>query len=219
MCVGNCMRLIAPYELERVFFSAMNGLLHCFLLACLALSGCGTAEVLEPRSGAVPPGVDLSGNWVMRELPPQQGRRIREAINRTDGVDDTDVLGRQKVNPYARPGRNRSMQGGLVYVFLETGTQLKVTQTPYALFISFDRSVVEEFRFGENRMVNVGAVEAQRATGWEGNQLVVDTLDKNGMKLTERFWLGSDGDNLNRQITFRSKDLQEEMIVQVFDRK
>lgn len=218
MYLGNSVQLIAPYELKRVFFSAMNRLLRCFLLACLALGGCGAVEVLEPRSGAVPPGVDLSGNWVLRELTPEQERRIRDAINRTDGVDNTDVLGRKKVNPYSRRGRDRAVKGGLVYVFLETGTQLKVTQTPYALFISFDRSVVEEFRFGEDRMVNVGAVEAQRVTGWEGNQLVVETLDKNGMKLTERFWLGSGADTLNRQITFRSKNLQEETIVRVFDK-
>ena len=110
------------------------------------------------------------------------------------------------------------MKGGLVYVFLETGTALKVTQTAHALFISFDRSVVEEFRFGESRLVSVGEVEAQRVTGWEGTQLVVETLDKNGMKLTERFHLTNGGATLQRQITFRSKKLEEETIVQEFDR-
>ncbi len=110
------------------------------------------------------------------------------------------------------------MKGGLVYVFLETGTALKVTQTAHALFISFDRSVVEEFRFGESRLVSVGEVEAQRVTGWEGTQLVVETLDKNGIKLTERFHLTNGGATLQRQITFRSKKLEEETIVQEFDR-
>lgn len=66
--------------------------------------------------------------------------------------------------------------------------------------------------------MNVGEVAAQRVTGWEGNQLVVETLDKNGMKLTERFQLLGDGDTLQRQITFRSKKLEEETIVQEFDR-
>ena len=105
-----------------------------------------------------------------------------------------------------------------MYVFLETGSSLKVTQTQHALFISFDRSVVEEFRFGENRIISVGAVEAQRVTGWEGNQLVVETLDKNGMKLTERFRLVDGGNTLQRRITFRSKNHEEESIVQEFDR-
>lgn len=114
--------------------------------------------------------------------------------------------------------RRRSRKGGLVYVFLETGSALKVTQTEHGLFISFDRSVVEEFRFGENRLVNVGEVEAQRVTGWDGDQLVVETLDKNGMKLTERFQLKDSGRTLQRQITLRSKKLEEETIVQEFDR-
>ena len=94
-----------------------------------------------------------------------------------------------------------------------------MTQTEHGLFISFDRSVVEEFRFGENRLVSVGEVEAQRVTGWEGKQLVVETLDRNGMKLTERFQLTNSGDTLHRQITLRSKKLEEETIVQEFDRE
>ncbi len=110
------------------------------------------------------------------------------------------------------------MNGGLVYVFLETGKALKVTQTAHALFISFDRSVVEEYRFGESRLISIGQIEAQRVTGWEDTQLVVETLDKNGMKLTERYDLTNGGDTLQRQITFRSKNLEEETIVQEFDR-
>ena len=64
----------------------------------------------------------------------------------------------------------------------------------------------------------MGEIEAQRVTGWEGSQLVVETLDKNGMKLTERYRLSGAGDKLLRQITFRSKKLEEETIVQEFDR-
>lgn len=187
-------------------------------MLCILLGACAAPEVLEPRDGAVPPGVDLSGNWILRELPPAERRRISEAIRKTDGVDDWQVHGQpQRVRNSGRDG-SRSFKGGLVYVFLETGTALKITQTPYALFISFDRSVVEEFRFGENRIVSVGEVEAQRVTGWERNQLVVETLDKNGMKLTERFRLLDDGTTLERRITFRSRKLEEESIVQEFDR-
>ncbi len=125
---------------------------------------------------------------------------------------------------YGQPARNQRgrgsgrFRGGLVYVFLETGSALKLTQTEHALFISFDRSVVEEFRFGENRVVSVGQVEAQRVTGWENDELVVETLDKNGMKLTERYRLTNGGNTLQRQITFRSKKLEEETIVQEFER-
>ena len=185
------------------------------------LGACVAPEVLEPRIGTVPAGTDLSGNWVMRDVPAAERRRIREAIRKTDGVDDDEVFGQRPAQNRSRSGgrgSGRSVKGGLVYVFLETGTAHKVTQPPHALFISFDRSVVEEFRFGESRLVSVGEVEARRVTGWDGTQLVVETLDKNGMKLTERFQLIDGGETLQRQITLRSKQLEEETIVQKFDR-
>jgi len=189
-----------------------------WLLLCLLLGACATPEILEPRDGTVPAGTDLSGNWVMREVPPAERRRIREAISKTDGVDDSEFFrGQQSAQGRSRGGSS-SFKGGLVYVFLETGTALKLTQTAHALFISFDRSVVQEFRFGENRLISIGAVEAQRVTGWDGNQLIVETLGENGMKLTERFQLTDNGKTLRRQIIFRSKKLEEETIVQEFDR-
>lgn len=191
--------------------------LRYLLVLCVALGACGTPEVLESRNAVVPPGVDFSGDWKLREVPPRQRRRIREAIDATDGIDDRELYGGMQGNTGRRRGSG-NFKGGLVYVFLETGTALKLTQTQHALFISFDRSVVEEFRFGENRLVSVGQVEAQRVTGWEGNQLVVETLDKNGMKMTERFALVDGGNTLQRRITFRSKKLDEETIVQEFDR-
>ena len=104
-------------------------------------------------------------------------------------------------------------------MFLETGDSLKITQTEHGLFISFDRAIVEEFRFGENRMVNVGEVQAQRVTGWEGDMLVVETLDRNRMKLTERFRLSNAGRVLERSITLRSAKGEEETVLQLFDRQ
>jgi len=177
------------------------------------VAACAAREVLAPRDGTVPAGVDLSGNWILRNDQQVSERRLRDAIRKTDGVADQRVL-----RPPSSSGRESRVRGGLVYVFLETGTAIKVTQTPYALFISFDRAVVEEFRFGEDRMVNVGQVEAQRVTGWDGQQLVVETLDRNSMKLTERFQLIAEGSTLERRITLRSKSGDEETLVQLFDR-
>jgi len=182
--------------------------------ASLLLVACATPEILAPRSGAVPPGIDLSGNYRMRETSRADRFRLREAIDKTDGVDSRSRTRRQS----PRMRGSGDVRGGLVHVFLETGTALKVTQTDYALFISFDRSVVEEFRFGENRLVSVGQVEAQRVTGWEDGELVVETLGENGMKLTERISLVENGTALRRRITFRSRKLEEESLVQVFDR-
>jgi hypothetical protein len=169
----------------------------------------------------VPTGVDLSGNWLIRRAGSDSPGRLREAIRQTDGIKDRDVFRppeRQTSN--SRSSRSsRRTKGGLVFVFLETGESLKVTQTEHGLFISFDRAIVEEFRFGENRMISVGEVQAQRVTGWDNNQLVVETLDRNRMKMTERFSLSDGGRVLQRQIILRSKEGEEEVVQQIFDRQ
>lgn len=103
-------------------------------------------------------------------------------------------------------------------VFLESGERLKITQTSHGIFISFDRSVVEEFRFGENRKINVGAIEAQRVSGWEGERYVVETLDRKGMKLTEQFFLSEDGETLHRLIVLRNKENGDVTMQQSFSR-
>lgn len=191
------------------------------MLAVLLAGGCAAPEVLEPRDGTVPAGVDLSGNWRIRNDRREDEQQLRDAIRRTDGMRDDELFrpsSRQSADP-SRRSRSSSTRGGLVYIFLETGSALKVTQTEHGLFIAFDRAVVEEFRFGENRIVSVGEVEAQRVTGWEGEQLVVETLDRNSMKLTERYGLREGGTVLERTITFRSNKGERETIVQLFDRE
>lgn len=192
------------------------------LAILLCLGGCAAPEVLESRSGRVPVGVDLSGNWQIRTGASANQTRVREAIRKTDGIKDEEYLrGADRRQSGARGGsqsRRSKTKGGLVYVFLELGRSLKITQTPDGLFISFDRSVVEEFRFGENRFVSVGEVQGQRVTGWENDTLVVETLDRNGMKLTDQFRLLDGGNLLERRIEFRSKAKERDSVLQLFDR-
>lgn len=192
------------------------------LVTLLCLGGCSAPEVLESREGAVPVGVDLSGNWQIRTDTAASQSQVREAIRKTDGIKDGEYFRNSNRKPTGARGSSRSSsgrsKGGLVHVFLELGESLKVSQTADGLFISFDRSVVEEFRFGENRIVSVGQVQAQRVTGWEGSTLVVDTLDRNNMKLTDRFRLLENGEVLERTIVLRSKAKDEESVVQLFDK-
>ncbi len=176
---------------------------------------CAQREILAPRDGVVPIGVDFSGHWQVQSDERGDRRKIREAIRRTDGIKDEDLF--RTVNPDGQ-SRSSKVKGGLVFVFLETGVSLRVTQNEHGMFISFDRSVVEEYRFGENRVISVGDVEAQRVTGWEGQQLIVETLDRNSMKMTERFKLLQSGRVLERSITFRSREGEEETVVQRYHR-
>lgn len=184
-------------------------------LLLVALAACASREVLVSKNAEPPAGVNLSGQWKLRNDAAEQRRRINSAIRQTDGVDDRAIIPSTPTREGARPPRNR---GGLVHVFLEHGDRLKVTQTDGGLFLSFDRAVVEEFRFGENREVRVGPVIADRVSGWEGDQYVVETLDQNNMKLTERFALDQGGDVLRRTITLRGKNMEQRTIFQTFDR-
>lgn len=187
----------------------------CVIAVCL-LCACASREALVPKSGAVPAGIDFSGTWRLRKDAASGQRRINEAIRRTDGVDDRIML--PPLDPRdERAARSRRNTGGLVHLFLEHGDTLKITQTPDGMFLSFDRSVVVEYRFGEYRQVRVGPVLAARVSGWEGDDYVAETLDENGMKLTERFTLVTDH-TLQRSIVFRSRKNEQERIVQTFDR-
>ena len=187
------------------------------LLLAALLAGCASREVLIPKSAEAPAPVDFSGRWALRTDADVEQRRLNDAIRRTDGIDSDAILQRADVR---RDGRvlERRDHGGLVHVFLEHGRRLKITQTDSALFISFDRAVVEEFRFGENREVSVGPVIADRVSGWEGDAYVVETLDQNGMKLTERFALAENGDTLRRTIVLRARNQDSVTVVQEFDR-
>ncbi len=182
------------------------------------LAGCGSQEVLIPKSGEPPAAVDFSGQWTLLSDAEAERRRLNDAIRRTDGIDGGVILQPADVRRGGYVPERRDRRGGLVHVFLEHGRSLKITQTGSAIFISFDRAVVEEFRFGENRDVSVGPIVAARVSGWEGQAYVVETLDDNGMKLTERFELADGGETLRRTIVLRSRKGETETIVQLFDR-
>lgn len=202
--------------------TTFNRVFRLCLFFPFVLSACGSPEVLIPKVAAVPVGVDFSGQWKFRPDSMRDQPRIGEAIDRTDGVDNKQIMremiNKQKNARYGSRGSGKT-KGGLVGIFLETGDALKITQTYDALFISFDRSVVEEYRFGENRPINIGQADAQRVSGWEGSSYVVETLGEKGMKLTDRYSLAADSQRLLRHITLRSKNMEEVTIVQEFDRQ
>jgi len=186
------------------------------VLIAFLLAACASREILVPKSSVLPAGVDFSGTWRIRKEAGGDQRSINQAIRKTNGVRDRVIIPPVQ-GDRSRVPRKRHNTGGLVHVFLVSGTTLKITQTGGALFLSFDRAVVEEYRFGENREVRVGPVIADRVSGWEGKEYVSETLDQDGMKLTERFAL-LNHHTLQRTITLRSKGNEEVTIVQTFDR-
>ena len=183
-----------------------------FLLAAVILSGCSSRPVLMSRNSGVPAGLDLSGHWTLRAGPGSdiKADRDREPQFRIPSEKNVE-----------RPTRSRSARrssGPSVQLFLESGSALKITQTGAGLFISFDRSIVEEYTFGENRVVAIGPIEAQRVSGWEGRAFVVETLDEHGSVMTETWRLDDGGNTLVRDITVAKGDKQKSFSRQQFDR-
>lgn len=87
-----------------------------------------------------------------------------------------------------------------VHVFLKTGESLKITQTDDGIFISFDRSVVDEYRYGENRRISIGEITAERASGWAENGYVIETIDEDGALLIDTYRVINAGESIRRTI-------------------
>ncbi len=179
-----------------------------FTAFATTILGCSSPEVLDPLPAQSATDIDFSGDWTLLSDSAAERRIIDAAIS--DAVRGGGSRGRAR--------RSSSAGRGLVQVFLETGTSLKITQTDSGMFLSFDRSVVEEYRFGENRMISVGAINAQRVSGWVDDQYVVRSLDKNGMQLTETLSLSDNGDILFRQFVFRDDKNKEVVAGQTYQR-
>lgn len=184
----------------------------------LLLSACGARESLARKSGTAPSANELSGRWTLVESFEATQRELDKAIGATNGVDDARELRRLSSAQAAGKRTPRPKVGGLIHVFLENGKTLKISQSETDLYISFNRAVVEEYHFGEVRMIRVGEAAAQRVSGWEDSQFIVETLGEKGMKLTERYYLIDEGTHLRRQIVLRSRAGEEFSIVQNFSR-
>jgi hypothetical protein len=185
------------------------------LMALLSavLGACVAAEVLEPKSPNVPVGIDFTGRWLIDESGGASAQHLRN-INVGEAEDILKEARR------ARNGQtSRRKSDTAVHVFLEAGKELKVTQTDHGLFISFDRSIVEEYRFGENTSVNVGPIVAARVSGWEGRNYIIETLDEEGAKLIERYFLEDEGRRMRRQVALWEKKQQTFLVEQLYDRQ
>ncbi|MGB5336949.1 MAG: hypothetical protein WBN07_15120 [Woeseiaceae bacterium] len=191
---------------------------HIFLLALLAgmlLAACAAREVLQPKSAVVPAGLDLSGQWQLRSASGQPPQRRESGEPGIRIPPETSTRSQQRQSPR----RSRASDATAVSVFMENGESLKITQTASGLFISFDRAIVEEYRFGEDRVIAVGPIEAQRVSGWQGDRFVIETLDEAGALLAESWQLSSDGEALLRNISLTRRDETVFSAEQRFDRR
>ena len=170
----------------------------------LVLVACASTE---PRLTAIgepiPAGVNFAGRWQLQE----------GATGSSAGLQDAMAAARRDRSRVRTP-----MDGPSVHVFLRTGRVLKVTQTPDGLFVSFDRSVVEEYRFREHRLVNVGPIEAERVSGWVDGRYLIQTLDSEGALLEESYALDAGGDVLVRTVTIDHRNKEFLSFRHAYDR-
>ena len=186
--------------------------LVALIVVALVLSSCAGREPLPAKSGTVPAGIDLSGRWELRNDSQATNQAIHDIEREAAGADEGLIPKRNKKSSSSK--KNDDTQ---VHVFLETGEVLKITQVERGLFVSFDRAVVEEYRFGEQRMANVGPVVADRVSGWENGAYVIETRGKEGAMLIEAYRL--DGkDVMIRTIRIIHNDKSKLDVRQVFDR-
>ena len=184
-------------------------------LVVFFIASCAAKPQLLPRNGVNSNDIDLSGNWVLRH---ESGTPLAEAGEEEQTIVIPRGSSRKSQASFSRSRRSRS-DGSAVHVFLESGTSLKITQTLHGIFISFDRAVVEEFTFGENRTVSVGPIEAQRVSGWDADEFIAETMDEKGAVLAERWSLAEDGAVLVRRISAVEREELTFSTKQVFDRE
>jgi preprotein translocase subunit SecF len=181
-----------------------------FLMALVA--GCAAPDPLPAKSAVVPVGLDLSGQWQLRSESTDSNREIQDVRQEFSGEQESLI-------PKSTKKRSkRNSDDVQVHVFLEAGASIKLTQTEHGLFVSFDRAIVEEYRFGEQRMVNVGAIFAERVSGWENGAYVIVTRGKEGGMLVESYRL-ADADTMVRTVRINTKDETRLDIEQTFDRR
>ena len=184
------------------------------LVFALALVACAPLPELPSRSAVNPAGVDLSGSWQLRE---EAGKSLVRDGEQPQTIQMPRNTSRETPQSEGRRARARRTTGLDVWIFIETGKRLRIAQTVDGVFMHFDRAVVEEYTFGENRTVSVGPIEAQRVSGWIGPVLVLETMDEQGAVLTETWELEDEGSVLVRDIAVIKGDQELFTARQVFD--
>ena len=105
-----------------------------------------------------------------------------------------------------------------VHVFLKMGKSLKITQTEDGIFVSFDRSVVEEYRYGEYRNISIGEITADRASGWAEKGYVIETIDEDGALLIDTYRVRNAGESIRRTIVLMDRNRELLSLQLDFDR-
>ena len=179
----------------------------------MILISCSTNETLVNFNQDPEEVTNLGGSWeYIAKLNGQQD--LNEAINRIIGPNNKRNIFSSSANQ-----QNKRNSDYVAHLFLRDANRIKITQTRYALYIDFNRSIVEEYKNNRIETIELGEIKVQRSSGWQNGYYLIDTLDDRGMKITETYSLVNQNKNLQRKIILRDKDENEVVIERLYNRK
>ena len=180
----------------------------------MILNGCATPETPNKFGLLENSTINMNGYWEYIGDYNENEKQIISAIKDSSGVvyraiKTTGVFDGKSNEKVRKNSR------GVAHLFFENSKKIQITQTNYSIFINFDRSIVEEYSFGELKKIQLGNVSAMRSSGWVDKSYFIETLDAYGMKITEKYSLTANN-NLERIIIFRDNKMNDVKIEQLY---
>lgn len=191
----------------------------CAAFLTLTLVGCASQRL----SSTAPPGLRLSGNWALDPAAGddigQAVARLRSQIDKALHLAQRarresalgDDMPRRRETPRGDSDETSTGGGGqapapvesggapppgaaLVQEFLSNvpGSHLKITVAPGS-FSVVSENASQQYSTGVRTAVELGAVNAEQRSGWQGRKYIIDTRPEWGPALTQSYGLAPDG--------------------------
>lgn len=179
------------------------------------IASCSAPESLSPFNAIQDENLSIEGIWHFNGKYNESIKLLNKSLSQFmgDRINNSNIYS---------TSQNRSIKKISKYnahLFIRTAEIIKITHNKFSLFIDFNRSIVEEYNHNRVEKINIGEASAFRSSGWKGMTYHIETLDDNGLKVTELFSLSDDGNTLNRKIIYRNAKQEEFTITQSFSKK
>ncbi len=187
---------------------------YLFFVVNLIMS-CSAPESLLPFNEIRDENLSIEGVWHFNNKYNESIRFSNKSLSQFMG--DRMTNGNIYSTSEKRPINKFSKYNA--HLFIRNAEIIKITHNKFSLFMDFNRSIVEEYNHNRVEKISIGEASAFRSSGWKGETYYIETLDSNGLKITESFNLSNDGNVLNRKIIYRNEKQEELIITQSFSKK
>ena len=187
---------------------------YLFFVVNLIMS-CSAPESLLPFNEIRDENLSIEGVWHFNNKYNESIRLSNKSLSQFMG--DRMTNGNIYSTSENRPINKFSKYNA--HLFIRNAEIIKITHNKFSLFMDFNRSIVEEYNHNRVEKISIGEASAFRSSGWRGETYYIETLDSNGLKITESFNLSNDGNVLNRKIIYRNEKQEELIITQSFSKK